>query len=90
MQMGSPDWNASMVDIRFRNLLWGYCPGQARVKGNDRADRLVGEDYWLESRKSQVLRNLRHYLRTQSQVHHTIDRPKKTGVEKEAALDDLP
>ena len=41
--MGSPDWNVSMVDIHLRQLLWVYCPRHARVKGDDRADRLAGK-----------------------------------------------
>ena len=35
--------NVSMVDTHLRKLLWVYCPGHARVKGNDRADRMAGE-----------------------------------------------
>ena len=41
--MGSPDWNVSMVDIHLPKLLHVYCPGQAGVKGNNQADRLVGK-----------------------------------------------
>ena len=41
--MGSADWNVSMVDTHLRNYLWVYRPGHAGVKGNDRADRLVGK-----------------------------------------------
>ena len=33
--MGSPNGNVSMVDIHLEKLLWVYCPGHARVKGND-------------------------------------------------------
>ena len=75
--MGSPDWNESMVDIHLRKLLWVYCPGHARVKGNDRADRLAGTaalKSGLLLGRSEVLRSLRHYLRVQNQGHHTIDR----------------
>ena len=35
--MGSPDWKL------LQKLLWVYCPGHGRVKGNDQADRLVGK-----------------------------------------------
>ena len=42
-RMGSPDWDVSMVDIHLWKFLWVYCPGHAGVKGNDRADRLVGK-----------------------------------------------
>ena len=75
--MGSPDWNVSMVDLHFRKLLWVYCPGHAGVKGNDRADRLASKanlTSGLLLGTSEVLRSLRHYLRAQSQVHHTVDR----------------
>ena len=63
--MGIPDWNVSMVDIRIRlrKLLWVYCPGHARVKGNDRADRLAGKVTLtgvLLLGRSEVVRSLRH------------------------------
>ena len=35
--MGSPDWKL------LQNVLWVYCPGHGRVKGNDQADRLAGK-----------------------------------------------
>ena len=41
--LGSPDWTVSIVDIHLRKLLPVYCPGDAGVKGNDRADRLAGK-----------------------------------------------
>ena len=83
--MGSPDWNESMVDIHLRKLLWVYCPGHARVMGNDRADRLAGKatlTSGLLLGRSEVLRNLRHYLRAQTQGHHTTDRLKERGVKR--------
>ena len=39
----SPDWHVSAFDIHLRKLVWVYCPGHARVKGNDRGDRLAGK-----------------------------------------------
>ena len=33
----------SMFDIHLPKILWVYCHGHARVKGNDRADRLAGK-----------------------------------------------
>ena len=39
---------------------------------------------------SEVLRSLRHYLRAQSQGHHTVDRLIRREAWKEEALDDLP
>ena len=76
-----------MVNNHLRKLLWVYCPGHAGAKGNDRADRLAGKaaltSGWLLGR-SEVLRSLRHYLRAQSQGHHTIDRLEERGVERES------
>ena len=63
--MGGPDWNVSMVDIHLRNTLAGVL-----------ADRLAGKATFtngLHLERSEVLRSLRHYLREQSQGHHTID-----------------
>ena len=85
--MGSPDWNVLMVDIHLRNL-WVYCPGHAGVKGNDWADRLAGKatlTSGLLLGRSEVLMSLRHYLRAQSQGHHTIDRLEERGVERGSA-----
>ena len=56
---------------------------------NDRADRPAGKATLrsgLRLGRSEVLRSLRHYLRAQSQGHHTIDRLEERGV-KEEALD---
>ena len=94
--MGIPDWNVSMVNIHLREFLWLYCPGHAGVKGNDRAAGLAGRaratlTSGLILGRSEVLRSLRHYLLSQSQGHHTIDRLEERGVEsKEEALDYLP
>ena len=84
----SPGWNVSMVDIHLRKLPWVYCPGHAGVKGNDRADRLAGKaalKSGLLLGSSEVLRSLRHYLRAQSQGHHTIDRLEERGEERGSA-----
>jgi len=77
-----------MVDIHLRKLLWVYCPGDAGVKGNDQADRLVGKATLarvLLLGRSGVLRSMRHYLRAQSQGHHTIDHLEERGVERGSA-----
>ena len=66
-----------------------YCPGHAKVKGNDRADRLVGKATFrsgLLLGRSEVLRSLKHYLWAQSQGHHSTDCLEERG--KEEALDD--
>ena len=86
--MGNPDWNVSTVDIHLRKLLGVYCPGHARVKGNDRADTLVGKAIHTSDMllgRSEVLRNLRHYLQAQSQGHHTIDRLEERDVKRGSA-----
>ena len=74
--MGSPDWNVLMVDMHLQKFRWVYCPGHARVKGNNRADRLAGKatlTNGLFLRRSEMLRSLRHYLWAQSQGRYTID-----------------
>ena len=84
----SPDWKVSMVDIHLRKRLWVYCPGHAGVKGNDRADRLAGKATFISGLlfgRPEVLRSLRHYLRAQSQGHHTVDRLEERGVERRSA-----
>ena len=55
------------------------------MKGNDRADRLAGKatlTSGLLLGRSEVLRSLRHYLRAQSQDHHTVDRLEEGGVKR--------
>ena len=82
------DWNASLVNIHFRKLPWCTAPGHAGVKGNDRTDRLAGKASLTSSSllgRSEVLRSSRHYLRAQSQGHHTIDRLEERGVERGSA-----
>ena len=65
------------------------CPGHAGVTENDRSDRLAGKATiasGLHPRRSEMLRSSRHYLRAQSQGHHTIDRLEERGVERGSAL----
>ena len=72
----------------FETSSWVYYAGHAGVKGNDRAERLAGKAAITSSlllEKSEVLRSLRHYLRAQSQGHHTIDRLEERGVERGSA-----
>ena len=87
-----PYWNVSMVDIHLWKLQWVHCPGHARVKGNDRTDRLAGKvaiTSGLCLQRSEVLRRLIQYLQAQGQVHHTTDCLEEIGM-KEEVLDDLP
>ena len=82
--MGRPGRNMSVADIHIRKFLWVYCPGHAGVKGNDRGDRLVDKatlTSGLLLGRSEVLRNLRQYLRAQSQGYHTIYRLQERCVE---------
>jgi len=68
-----------------RKLLGMCCPGHAGVKGNDWADRLAGKanlTSGLLLGRSEVLRSLRHYLRAQSQGHHSIDHLEERGLER--------
>ena len=93
--MGSPDRNMSMVDIHLRKLLWVYCPGHTRVKGNDRADRLAGKatlassffllffSFFLET--AEVLQSVRHDLRAQSQGSYTIYHLEEKHAERGSA-----
>ena len=90
--MGSPDRNVSMVDIHLGKLLWVYCPGQAGVKRNGRADRLAGK---ATLTSGLLLENLKCW-----EVWDTTCRRKakdiaplitwRREVWKEEALDDLP
>ena len=55
---------------------------------SERADRLTGKaslTSGLILGRSEVLRSLRHYLRAQSQGHHTIDRLEERAVERGSA-----
>ena len=87
VEWGNPDKNVSMVNIHLRKLLWVYCPGHSGVTGNDRAHRLAGKATLTSGLllRSDVLRSLRHYLRAQSEGHHTIDRLEERGVERGSA-----
>ena len=58
------------------------------MKGNTRAERVAGKAILTSGLclgRSKVLRSLRHYLRAQSQGHHTIDRLEERGVERRSA-----
>ena len=71
-----------------RNLLWLYCP-HAGLKETNRADRPAGKaaiTSVLCLGRSEVLRSLRHYMRAQNQVHHTIDRLEERGLKRGSAL----
>ena len=72
-----------MVEIHLRKLLLVYYYTNAEVKGNYRANRLAGKSTLTSSLKlgiSEVLRSLRHNLRTKKQKYHPIDRLEEKGV----------
>ena len=86
--IGNPDWNVTTVGIHLQKYLWMYCPGHAGKGENGWADRLVGKvtiTNILCFGKSEVLRILKHYLRTRSQGQHTIDRLEERGVDAGSA-----
>jgi len=61
---------------------------RSRKQGSDRADRLADKATLtggLLLGRSEVLRSLRHYLRAQSQGHHSIDHLDGRGVERGCA-----
>ena len=63
-------------------------PGYAGVKGNDQADSVAGKATITSGSclgRSQVLKSLRHYLRAQSQGHHTINCLEERGIERGSA-----
>ena len=83
--MGCSDWHTAMHSLWLQILLWIYCPGQARVSGNERADRLASTadiTSGLQLGRAEVLRGLRYFLNTDKPEHHSIDRLKERGVEK--------
>ena len=80
---GSPNWHLSMVNIYLQRFMWMDCRGHAKIMENGWADRLLGKATLTNSvhnRGSEVLRSLRHYLRPQSQGHHTIDCQEMRGI----------
>ena len=40
-RIGCPSWHAPMHSLRLHKLLWISCHGHARVRGNERTDRLT-------------------------------------------------
>ena len=84
--MGCPDWHTAMHSLRLQRL-WIYCPGHAGVSGNERADRLASTadiTSGLQLGRAKVLRGLRNFLNSDKPEHHSTDRLKERGVEKES------
>ena len=77
--MRSPDWHVSIFDIHLRKKSYGCTvldmPESKEM--TEQIDRPAGKATitdGLRLGRSEVSRSLRHYLRAQSQEHHTIDR----------------
>ena len=73
----------------LQRLLWIYCPGHAGVSGNERADRLASTadiTSGLQLGRAEVLRDLKNFLNMDRPEHHSIDLPKKRGMEKGSGL----
>ena len=70
-----------------------YCPGHARVSGNERADRLASTadiTSGLQLGRAEVLRGWRNFLNMDRPQHHSIDHLKERGVETGRAEIPLP
>ena len=83
--MGCPNWHTVMHSFRPQRLLWIYCPGPARVSGNERADRLASTadiTSGLQLGRAEVLRGLWNFLSTDKPEYHSNDHLKERGVEK--------
>ena len=84
-QTGMCQWSISTFEKSCGCTAWDM---PDRVKGNDRTDRLAGKatlTSGLLLGKSEVMRNLRHYLRAQSRGHHTINHLEERKVERGSA-----
>ena len=89
--MERSDWHVTVFKSTTEDS-FGCSFEHAGVKGNGRKDRLEVRATIMSSLhlgRSEVLKSLGHYLRTQNQGHQTIDHLEERGTEKEA-LDDLP
>ena len=85
--MGCPDWHTAMHSLQLQRLLWIYCPWQTGVDGDKRADRLASTAdiaSSLQLGRADVPRGLRNFLNMDRPEHHSIDRLKERGVEKES------
>jgi len=82
--MGSPDCHMPMFSIDFQGLTWMYSLSWTRRNREQYGVRLASKAAITSGwhiRRAEVLGSLRHYLRTQSQGHHAIDRLEERGVE---------
>ena len=84
-RMDCPDWHTAMHCLQLQRLLWIYCPGHARVRGNEKADRLASTTditSGLQLGSVEVLRRLGNFLNMDRPEHHNNDHLKESGVEK--------
>ena len=89
--MGCLDWHTAMPSRRLHRRLWIYCPGHARVRGNEWADRLASKAYITSGPQlgeAEVLEGPRNFLKTDRLEHNSMDRLKEREWRKEAA--DMP
>ena len=89
------DWQVSMFHIHLQRFLWMYCPGHARVKRHDWANRVSRQGYrhkWFASWKIwsvEELDALRHSYRHKAKdITTLISWRRKVYIEKVPA--DLP
>ena len=86
--MGCHDWHTAIHILRQQTLLWIYCPGHARVSGNEQADKLASTadiTSSLQLGRAEVLRGLRNFLNMDRTEHHSTDHLKERGDEKRSA-----
>ena len=86
--MGSPDWH--VFDESCACTVLDMLESKEMTEQTDWRDWKTPIAGGLRLGLSEVLRSLRHYLRAQSQGHHTVDRLEERGVERGSAYSDLP
>ena len=70
--MGCPDWHTAMHSLWLQRLLWIYCPGHARVSGNEWAST-ADITTVLQLGRAEVFGGLRVFLNMDRPEHHSID-----------------
>ena len=84
-EVGCPDWHTAMHSLRLQRLLWIYCPGHARVSGNEWEDRLASTAYklyhiWSAAWQGRGAQEAWGTFWTWA--GHSIDRLRESGLEK--------
>ena len=78
------DWHAAKHRLRLQILMW-ICPGNARVRGNERAGRPASTaniTSGLQLGRVEELRGLRNFQNRDRPEHHSTYHLKKRRVEK--------